>query len=87
MDHLSFNTRYAAKYGIEEAIMIEHLLFWIEKNAANGKHFHDGRYWTYNSAGAFTKLFPFWSTSQIKRILTSLERQGVILKGEFNESA
>jgi len=87
MEYTSFNTKFASEYGIEEAIMIENLSYWIEKNAANNKHYHDGRFWTYNSAEAFTKLFPFWSQFQIKRILTSLESKGIILKGEFNESA
>ena len=57
MEYTSFNTKFASEYGIEEAIMIENLSYWIEKNAANNKHYHDGRFWTYNSAEAFTKLF------------------------------
>lgn len=87
MDYFSFNAGYAVKYGIEEAIMIENLSYWIEKNAANNRHFHDGRFWTYNTAEAFTKLFPFWSAPQIRRIMKSLEEKGVIIVGEFNDSS
>jgi hypothetical protein len=39
---------------------LQHLYFWIQKNAANQKHLHDGYYWTYNSAQVFTVIFPFW---------------------------
>lgn len=82
-----FDTDIAALYGVDESIMITNLQFWIRKNEANGKHFHDGRFWTYNSIDAFTKLFPFWTARQIRRILKSLEDKGVIVTGNYNTSA
>lgn len=82
-----FDTDIAAMYGVDESIMIANLQFWIRKNEANGKHFHDGRFWTYNSIDAFTKLFPFWTARQIRRILKSLEEKGVIVTGNYNTSA
>lgn len=82
-----FDTDIAALYGVDESIMIANLQFWIRKNEANGKHFHDGRFWTYNSIDAFTKLFPFWTARQIRRVLKSLEDKGVIVTGNYNTSA
>ena len=82
-----FDTDIAALYGVDESIMIANLQFWIRKNEANGKHFHDGRFWTYNSIEAFTKLFPFWTARQIRRVLKSLEEKGVIVTGNYNTSA
>lgn len=82
-----FDANIAARFGVDESIMIANLQFWIQKNEANGKHFHDGRFWTYNSLEAFTKLFPFWSSRQIRRILKSLEEQAVIVTGNYNTSA
>lgn len=82
-----FDTDIAALYGVDESIMIANLQHWIRKNEANGKHFHDGRFWTYNSIDAFTKLFPFWTARQIRRILKSLEEKGVIVTGNYNTSA
>ena len=82
-----FDANIAALYGVDESIMIYNLSFWIRKNEANGKHFHDGRFWTYNSIEAFTKLFPFWTARQIRRILKSLEEKGVIVTGNYNTSA
>lgn len=84
---LSFDVQTAIEYGVDEAIMILNLLFWIEKNLFNKKHQHDGRTWTYNTQEAFTHLFPFWSRRQIQRILESLERQNVIIKGNYNLTA
>lgn len=81
----TFDIDLAAKYGVNEAIMLNNFIYWIAKNEANGKHFYDGRYWTYNSVAAFVKLFPFWSNKQIRTIIASLERQGVLMKGNYNE--
>lgn len=81
----SFQAEIASKYGIDEAILIENLAFWIKKNIANKKYFFEGRYWTYNSRKAFAELFPFWTERQIRRILKSLETKGAIYTGNFNK--
>lgn len=82
-----FDTDIAAEYGVDEAIVIQNLEYWIFKSEANNKHFHEGRFWTYNSAEAFRRFFPFWSASQIRRILQSLRDKDVIITGNFNPSA
>lgn len=86
MNH-SFDIDIAKKYGVEAAIIIENLKFWIDKNRANNKHFYEGQYWTYNSAKAFSELFPYWSEFQISRILKKLEKDEVLLTGNFNQSS
>lgn len=80
-----FNAEAAQRYGVDEAIFLHSLAFWLEKNRANKKHFHEGRYWTYNTQDAFVEMFPFWSRRQIGRIIGSCETQGAILSGNFNE--
>ena len=84
MNH-SFNTEIAKKYGVDEAIVIENLHFWIYKNKCNEKHFHDGYYWTYNSTRAFKEMFYYWTDRQIDRVLKSLKEQGAILVGNYNK--
>lgn len=81
----SFNVEMAVKYGVEEAVLLQHLYFWIQKNAANQKHLHDGYYWTYNSAQAFTVIFPFWSRQKVDRMIQSLREQGAIFVGNYND--
>lgn len=83
----SFDCQTAMAYGVDEAIMIHNLIFWIEKNQANGKHFHDGRTWTYNTQKSFSKIFPFWNERQVRRILDSLISQDVIVTGNYNQTA
>jgi hypothetical protein len=78
-----FAVEMACKYGVEEAIILQNLAYWILKNQANERHFHNGETWTYNSVKAFQRLFPFWTEKQIRRILTSLEQQGAIRTAQF----
>lgn len=84
MNHY-FNVELAKQYGIEEAIIIENLYFWIKKNVANEVNKNDGRYWTYNSAKAFAEIFPYMSARKISRVLASLYEKDAILKGNYNE--
>ena len=79
------NAKEAMKYGVDEALMINNFRYWIAKNKVNEKHFYDGRYWTYNSHKALSELMPFWSEKQIRRILDSLIKQNVIMKGNYNK--
>lgn len=81
----SFDHNIAVMYGVDEAIMINNFSFWISHNRANENHFYEGRYWTYNSKAAFSKIFIFWSEKQIRRILESLISQGVLMTGNFNK--
>ena len=84
MDY-SFNAEIAAVYGVEEAVFLHNLYWWIAKNEANGRHYYDGRNWTYNSMEAFAKLFPFWTSKQVRRIIKKLEAAGAIYIGNYNQ--
>ena len=75
-----FDVDIAKEYGVEEAIVIYNFQFWINKNIANRTNFKNGHYWTYNSIDALNKLFPFWSSGQIRRIIKSLVDKEVLLK-------
>ena len=86
MSKHQFDTDIAKEYGIEAAIILDNIAFWIEKNRANEKHFHDGAYWTYNSIKAFNELFPYMSESTIRRVLKTLEEKGLIGTGNYNKA-
>lgn len=79
-----FDIVIAQELGVNAAIVINNLQFWIKKNEANGKHFHDGRYWTYNSVKAWKELFPFWTERQIRKTLEDLVEKSIIIKGNYN---
>ena len=86
MEH-NFNVEIATKYGMLEAVLLNNLYYWVTKNEANDKNYHDGYYWTYNSAKAFHKLFPYVSEHRIRNALKHLEDEGLIITGNYNQSA
>ena len=84
MSYHSFNTKIAKKLGMVEAVLLHNIEFWIKKSKANNKHFYKGKYWTYNSAKAFSELFDYLSDRQISRALKSLVDDGYLIKDNFN---
>jgi hypothetical protein len=82
-----FNVGIAQKYGVNEAIIIENIIHWVEHNRANKKNFHDGYYWTYNSISAFNEILPYLTERQISYALKKLEDKKVIKIGNYNKIA
>ena len=80
-----FNPELAECYGVPEAIMLNHLVYWISTNAMKGSNYYDGRYWTFNSIHNFTAYFPYWSENQISRVLKSLTDKKVLITGVYNK--
>lgn len=80
-----FNVEAARRYGVDAAIFLHSLAFWVEKNRANSRHFHAGRYWSYNTQKALAELFPFWTRRQIERIITHCKDEGALLTGRWSE--
>lgn len=82
-----FEVEIAEKYGILEAILLNYFRFWIQKNEANNVHYHDGKYWTYNSIKAFCEMFPYASKKMIERAINHLIEEGLLVTGNYNKSA
>ena len=86
MSRHSFDPMIAKQVGVNAAVIYQNILWWAEKNAANGKHEHDGLWWTYNSITAFEELFPYMTAKQIRTALTKLEDDGLVAVGCYNKS-
>lgn len=86
-----FKIEDAKKYGIEKAIILYNIRFWLDRNRANNKNIFnkDGvdYFWTYNSSTAYGELFPYMAESSIRRYLVELETEdGVLISGNFNKA-
>jgi hypothetical protein len=81
-----FSPEIAKIYGVDIAIFLHNIAYWVQKNLANDLHFHEKRYWTYNTLDAFTIIFPYWSRRQIERIINNSLKKGILLKGNFNKT-
>ena len=86
MEH-HFDIDVAKEYGVVEAVLIYNFQYWIMKNIANSKHLHDGRHWTYNSQQALLQLFPYLSRQSLRTALQHLKDKGVIITGNYNDTA
>jgi hypothetical protein len=82
----TFSIAIAKEFGTDEAILLNNLVYWCTKNKANNKHFHDGRYWTYNTSAAFAALFPYLSEHRIERMIKKLIEKGLIYVGNYNQN-
>lgn len=87
MRELSFNVEAARIYGVDGAVLLQGMAAWISKNRANERHFHDGRWWTYNSQDALARLYPFWSRRQIQRIVRGLTEAGALILGNYSDGS
>ena len=85
MNHF-FNIEDAKTYGINCAVILENIRFWVAKNKANDKHYYDGKFWTYNSIKAYRELFPYLTERQIRTALDKLLEVGIVQKGNYNEN-
>lgn len=84
-----FDTQIAREYSLEEAVFIHNIYFWVKINAANQSklHYHDGRYWTYNTMRGLVSFFEgIWSERQVQRIVEKCRAHGLIETGSYSEN-
>jgi hypothetical protein len=71
----------AKAIGLNEALMLQQVHYWLLNNKRNKKQDYciDGKWWV---KASYTKWqrdnFPFWSAKTIQRIVTSLQKQGLL---------
>jgi hypothetical protein len=84
-EYHGFYVEDAVRYGLKSAILLRSILLWIRFNRSDGRNFHDGRTWTYNTEKTLRGMFPYMSGRTITRALDSLVKKGVLVKGRFNK--
>jgi hypothetical protein len=73
--------------GLNEAIILQQIHYWIEVNRKANTNFKDGRYWTYNSIKKWhDNDFSFWSASTVKRTFASLKDKGLLIVSNYNKA-
>jgi hypothetical protein len=81
---LVLDKQLAVEIGLNEALVLQQVHYWLEINKKNNRNFHEGRYWTYNTINEWQEEFPFWSNSTIKRIFKKLRDMKLIEVDNFN---
>jgi hypothetical protein len=76
----------AKNIGLNEAIVIQQLHYWIMINKRQNKHLINDRYWIYNTLETWQKdTFYFWSIDTVKRTFKKLEKNELIITANFNK--
>ena len=80
------NKALARELGLNEALVLQQINYWIEINKKSGNNYHDGKYWTYNSIRVWQeKDFDYLSVDTVKRTFSKLEKAGYLLVGNYNK--
>ena len=74
----------ASILGLNEAIILQRVHYWLEINKKNKKNYHEGKYWTYNTIKKWQGEFPFWSYETVKRTFKKLREANLIITNNFN---
>lgn len=78
--------KLAKLIGLNEAIVLNQLHYWIEKNKRADKNYYDGNYWVYNTYDDWQKYdFEYWSVDTVKRTFGKLEKSGLVISGNYNK--
>lgn len=68
----------ATKVGLNEAIFVQQLHYWLDINRKAKRNIIDGTTWSHNTYAQWRQQFPFWSDSTLRRTVKSCEDQGLI---------
>ena len=82
-DTLTFSKRLAVKIGLNEALFMQQLHYWLERS----ENIRDGYAWVYNTRSQWQEQLPFFSDSTIKRTIKSLKEKGLIIVSSYNKAA
>ena len=74
----------ATVIGLNEAIVLQQLNYWLHSKSAKKI---DEKWWIYNTYENWKKQnFPFWSVATIRRTFSSLEKKEVVVSANFNRA-
>ncbi|WP_055074906.1 hypothetical protein [Pseudanabaena sp. 'Roaring Creek'] len=78
----------AIALGERAAMILQEIDHWVQEKAKEQSpiHFHDGAYWIWNTYKSWEKVLPFIPEVSIRKIIVSLEAQGILISGEFNRN-
>ncbi|UHG93297.1 hypothetical protein [Spirosoma oryzicola] len=82
----SFDAALAIEIGVEKAILVGNINFWITENEKrkSDTHFHKGEYWTYDTAKGLAEKYPYLNEKSIARWIGQLTESGWIKTDHFN---
>ena len=78
MQFHSFNVNVAKKVGVNKAILLQYIEFWVDKNKANKVLIYEGKAWVYHTSSGFEEIFSYMKANTIAKYLVELEKEGYL---------
>lgn len=83
---ITINRLAANVLGLNEAIVVQQIHYWLNINKKAKINIYDDKVWTYNTYDVWQKEnFTFWSVRTLKSIFKKLEDKGILIKGNYNK--
>jgi len=75
----------AVAIGLDEAIALQQLYYWLNNPKSAGRIDENGVKWVYNTYAEWKeKDFPFWSEDKIQRTFLDLEKMGLVISKQLD---
>ena len=75
----------AVAIGLDEAIALQQLHYWLNNPKSEGRVDENGIKWVYNTYAEWKeKDFPFWSEDKIQRVFLDLEKIGLVISAKLD---
>lgn len=71
----------AKKIGLNKAILLQQAHYWLQHTT----QVQQGKKWFYKTHEEWQEEFPFWSISTIRRAISELEKDNLLVTGNFNQ--
>lgn len=83
---LTFSPTIASVLGLNAAIVLQQLHYWLCKNQQSMTNIRYGKVWCYDTYEKWReRSFPFWSADTIKRTFLSLEKRGIVISKQYGK--
>lgn len=84
IDTHSFNVSLATRFGLIEAIIIQHSYYWYGLNKDNPDMTKDGRVWFFRSVSQIAEVYPYLTVDKVRRTIDRLVAVGILIKGNYS---
>lgn len=84
LDTHSFNVSLASRFGLIEAIIIQHSYYWYGLNKDNPDMTKDGKVWFFRSVSQIAEVYPYLTVDKVRRTIDRLVEVGILIKGNYS---
>ena len=82
----SFDVGIATDVGINEAIVFNHIFYWIRYNYMKKQNFHEEKTWMFESFQEISDYLGYFSLDQVRRAIEKLVEKGYLIVGNFHKN-